>query len=425
MSTRTVSTRTALGVALGVTSAALGSLLVSPTLNDRTWMPQAFLSEFPWTATLLGGAAAVASSARSPRQPWGAALGLLGVGLSLVPLVQVRQAISDMDDAMRAGLGSKYQEAIHPALRARVQARHWSLNTTLRVRSPLSGVVITRNVVYAQPGLRALKFDIYQPQNPPPVGDTYPAVITIHGGAWRSYDKGGVFVPHHAHLARQGYVVFDMQYRFSNEAKFPAQIQDVQCAVRWVRRRAAAYRIDPARLALLGRSSGGHMALLAAYRANDAQLAVGNEDEAVDSRVSAVVAVYAPTDLRLWRSVPGGALVELMGGTTDQMPQAYTDASPVTFVRDDLPPTLLVQGYMDELVMPQHAELLHNLLRGTNTPTALLRIPWSRHVFDALMSGLGAQLAQYYVDRFLAWTLYRETLFQRYATREFPGVPWS
>ncbi|MFN8373265.1 MAG: alpha/beta hydrolase [Anaerolineae bacterium] len=194
----------------------------------------------------------------------------------------------------------------------------------------------------------------------------------------------------------------------SPEAIWNAQLQDVQCAVAWVRANAEQYRVDTTRIALMGRSAGAHLALEAAYRPNDATVDLAACGMAgVDTSVSAVVAFYPPTDLRMWDSTPEGALAALLGGLPADMPDVYADASPTEFVRDDLPPTLLLQGYMDDLVVPAHVELLHNLLLATNTPVVVLRVPWARHGFDFLIGGLGAQMVEYDIDRFLAWSFYR------------------
>lgn len=399
--------RKILALTLGAAAATMGGLIAAPTLHERLWIGHALFSEFPWTSAFVGGAGLVTSLARSPRSPWGAALAVTGLGLSLLPLLRARTAMRAMDQAITQGLGADYEQSVPPAAWERVAPKRWTLPNSVKWRYNFPDVTITRDVVYAQPGLRPLKLDIYQPQIPPAVGTVYPAVVSVHGGAWRSYDKGGVFVPHHSYLASQGYVVFDIQYRFSQEALWPAQLEDVQCALRWVKAHARDYNIDPQRIALFGRSSGGHMSLMAAYRSNDPSVQKTCAAEE-DSSVAAVIAVYPPTDLRLWQSIPGGAIYELLGDQIDNIPQTYADASPVEFVRDGLPPTLLVQGYMDELVMPVHAELLNNLLRGTKTPVVLLRVPWGRHVFDALPSGMGAQLVQYYIDRFLAWSFYKD-----------------
>ena len=81
--------------------------------------------------------------------------------------------------------------------------------------------------------------------------------------------------------------------------------------------------------------------------------------------------------------------------------------SPISHVRDDLPPTLLITGLMDANVPPIHTAALANRLMATNTPVVTLQLPWSRHGFDGVMPGLGAQVAQYNIDRFLAWSLYQ------------------
>ncbi|NJL56815.1 alpha/beta hydrolase [bacterium] len=193
--------------------------------------------------------------------------------------------------------------------------------------------------------------------------------------------------------------MFDIQYRFTTQdsARWPTQLEDVRAAVRWVKAQARTWNVDTSRIALYGRSAGGHLVLQAAYRA---------QAESADTAVAAVVSAYPPTDLRLTGPRHSEAVLALLAGTSYQVPAAYSDASPLDFVRDDLPPTLLLHGAMDTLVGPVHSELLLNRLRATNTPVGLLRVPWGRHGFDVFMNGLGGQITQYYVDRFLAWSLY-------------------
>jgi acetyl esterase/lipase len=219
-----------------------------------------------------------------------------------------------------------------------------------------------------------------------------PAIIVIHGGGWRNGEPGGWFAAHNRYFASQGYTVFDVEYRLSGVAKWPAQLEDVQAAIEWVKSHAEDYQIDPQRIGILGRSAGAHLALMAAYCGQDT--------------IRSVVSIYGPTELRWPDLEADSAIKALIGGTFEELPQAYENATPLNFVRDGLPPTLIIEGGMDTIVPYHHGDALVGRLSLTDTPFVLLRVPWSRHGFDAVLSGLGTQLTYYYLDRFLAWSLY-------------------
>lgn len=374
---------------LGLLALALGSLIVSRT-TPRLWRLQLGLNEFSWLAGLTGLAAMI----RGWRQRNLVSVILGGYGLltSLWPIAWIPHTLIAMESEMQRGLGADYALKIPQTMWPRLARYHWSPLNTLGKRNVTPHATITHDIVYAQPGIRPLKLDIYQPQIPPAQDDRYPAIIVMHPGGWRTRDKGGWFAPHHRYLASQGYVVFDIQYRLSQEAIWPAQLADVLCALQWVRHNAADYQVNPDCITLMGRSAGGHLALRAAY-----------DDRA---QVQAVIALYSPTDLRLWYTVSDSMSAELMGGPMADVPENYADASPVELVRNDLPPTLLITGLMDINVLPVHTATLANRLMTTNTPVVALNIPWARHGFDAIMPGLGAQVVQYNIDRFLAWSLY-------------------
>jgi acetyl esterase/lipase len=289
-------------------------------------------------------------------------------------------------------------------------------------RLPLDGSREARDVVFATPDGCPLDLDVYEPPalsseaNPSPQANPslnpspqagrdlrHPAVIVVAGG-----ERGAA-----AHtlrcrwLAAQGYVVFAIDYR--RAALWPAPLADVKCAIRWVKLNATRYRVDPARVALMGRWLGGHLALMAAYTANDATVPAscfGNDS--VDDEVAAVIANGAPTDLRPGRGVLGIVVAQLMGGPADEMPAAYAQASPVTHARSGLPPTLLIHGQRDAVVLPTHAEWLANELRAAGGTVVLLRVPGARHGADSFVTGVTAPMIQYDVDRFLAWALRRD-----------------
>jgi acetyl esterase/lipase len=394
--------RLILSTLLGIVSSSMGLLIALPTLtyNNSIWVIQMLLGEFSWIPTLLGVTAVGVGVSGRKRSSWGIVLGAFGVIWSVVPFWQTREATRLNEMAMRRGLGEDYMRHIPPAQRARLRQRRWSLETSLISAGPLKNAyVVERDIVYHATPQRPLLLDVYCPQVPPARGDLYSAVIVVHGGAWRYGDKGEVFTAHNQYLASQGYVVFDIQYRLSDEAKHPAPLEDIRAAVRWVKHYSAAYRVDGEKVALLGRSAGGHLALLTAYRANEP----GGEG----TDVCAVVAIYPPTDLRMWYAPAESDIAHYLHGVPDEHPENYASTSVLEYARGGLPPTLLVQGYRDDLVLPSHSELLHNKLSATDTRVVTLRFPWSRHGFDAFLPGLASQSAQYDIDRFLAWAFYQ------------------
>lgn len=380
---------------LGILATLLGTMIVLPRINRPLWTTQLVLNEFPFVTTLLGLLAAV----KGTNSALVRVSGLYGAALSIVPLLRIPRAIDDMDRAMRDGLGDDYEQVIIPQVRPHLARGRWSLANLAGSSAREGRVSILRDIAYTQTPIRDLKLDVYRPLIAPIIGERYPTIIALHGGGWYRGDKGGYFAANFRYLAARGYVVIDAQYRLTatDGARWPEMLEDVRAAIRWAGEHADRYRIDPDRLALYGRSAGGHLALQTAYRATG---------EHADTAVKAIIAAYAPTNMRLTGPKHDPRVLNLLGGASYEIPDVYSDASPLDFARDDLPPTLLLHGAMDGLVSPVHAELLLNRLRATTTPCVLLRLPWGRHGFDALMPGTGAQITQYYIDRFLAWSLY-------------------
>jgi acetyl esterase/lipase len=266
---------------------------------------------------------------------------------------------------------------------------------------------LTRDLPYRTVAGRTLRLDRYDPPAPGP----HPGLLIIHGGGWESGDKGE-YTEASRYFAARGYLVYDIQYRLTGEARFPAQLDDVECALGYLRAHAAADGLDPERVAVFGRSAGAHLALLAAYRAarDPAQ-----PDCGLPATVKAVIAYYAPTDLAWDYAHPldpdiiqtHRLLTALLGGSPDQVPDLYAGATPQHWLDRPVPPTLLVQGDADQIVGPENGVQLARALQAAGDRAVLLRLPWAGHGFDAIFQGLGSQAALYSWERFMGWALAR------------------
>jgi acetyl esterase/lipase len=371
----------------------LGGILIALPDKKNTLRPvQIGLNELSWLPGIMG-IIAVIGGLQSKRRSWLAILGGgIGAALALRPFLDHAATVEDMAGAMRAGLGRDYERKIPFPMRLRMADSVWSLENALGQRERTAQARLWRDVPFTS----KLKLDVYQPLVRPAVGDKYPIVIVIHGGSWRSGDKQDWFVPHNRYIAGQGYVVFSIEYRLSDEALWPAQLEDVQTAIQWVKDHADQYGADASRIALMGRSAGGHLALMAAYCGDEA------------TPIKAVISIYGPVEMRWPEYEDDSSIVALLGGLPQDKPREYDSATPLNFVRDGLPPTLVIEGGTDVIVPHHHGDKLANAMSMTDTKFVLLRAPWARHGFDAVLSGLGGQLVQYHIDRFLAWSLYGE-----------------
>jgi acetyl esterase/lipase len=259
---------------------------------------------------------------------------------------------------------------------------------------------------YARPGGEELKLDVWRPPDNA-VGDAgmekgRPAVVVVHGGGWRSGNRGE-FPRWNAWLADKGYVVFDIDYRLSPPPSWQDAPGDVRCAVGWVRENSGRYGVDPGRVALMGRSAGGHLALLTAHTEGASALPAGCEvRREQDTSVAAVAAFYSPTDLARLSSLGYlGGIDRFLGGSREVFPGRYRLSSPVARIDPGDPPTYLVHGGDDELVPPGESELLAGRLGEAGVPHRLVGLPWANHTFDFFWGGWGSQITRSSLERFL------------------------
>jgi alpha-L-fucosidase 2 len=204
---------------------------------------------------------------------------------------------------------------------------------------------VQTDIEYGVAAGESLKLDAFVPEGAGP----FPAVILVHGGGWTGGDKSGgarknaYMVPMHSALEQAGFAWFSINYRLAPKHRYPACIDDVETAIRWVKANAAKYRIDPRRIALSGESAGGHLVQLAMVRMDES------------TRLAAVVPFYGRCDLIIDQK-PGAELrtnlAALFGRNTfdDEARRLMTAASPLLHLKRGLPPVLLVHGTADASV---------------------------------------------------------------------------
>jgi acetyl esterase/lipase len=234
---------------------------------------------------------------------------------------------------------------------------------------------VDADVVYRKVGERELKMDFYHP-----VGDAAgpaPLVIAIHGGAWVSGDKkdmGGMCTA----LAQAGFACATVQYRLAPASRWPAQLDDVQAAVRAARARATEFKIDPERIAATGASAGGHLALLLGSRDTRDTSA---ENQNLSSRVKAVLNVFGPTDLSKDYEPNLANLIsfQLMGKRLSEAGDVMKEGSPVTWITAKSAPVFTIHGTADRIVPVKQAVRLDDVLREKKVEHVMRLIPDMDH----------------------------------------------
>ena len=210
-----------------------------------------------------------------------------------------------------------------------------------------------------------LKMDVFYPDQ----GGPWPALIFVHGGGWSEGDKlGAITTPTH-----MGYLVASINYRLYPQAKFPAMIEDVKCAIRFLRANASEYNIDPKRIAIIGHSAGAHLAALAGM-ANDVTTWDVGEYLEQSSQVQAVIVLSGPYDLN--RNF-GSEVQNLIEEVFDS--EQLDIASPVNHASTDDPPVLIIHGEADAVVPVEQATLLHKALAAAQARVELIIIKNSGH----------------------------------------------
>jgi acetyl esterase/lipase len=268
-----------------------------------------------------------------------------------------------------------------------------------------TGVRHRRAIEYSSPDGRPLRLDVYEPEEP--AGErTRPAIVQVHGGGWITGSRAEQGIPLLNHLARHGWVGFNIDYRLSPRATFPDHVVDVKRAIAWVHEHAGEYGADPEFVCLTGGSAGGHLCALAALTEGDPAFQPGFED--ADTSVAAAVPFYGVYDLTDADGVYYPELLEwvlerhVFKARIADEPQLYRDASPTHRVHAGAPPFLVLHGEQDSLVPVADARRFVERLRAVSeSPVHYAELAGAEHAFDIGPSVRTARVVEA-IERFLA-----------------------
>lgn len=251
------------------------------------------------------------------------------------------------------------------------------------------GVRRIRDVEFARAGGRVLKMDVYLPHEPHD-GRRRPAVLQIHGGGWVIGDKREQGLPLLNHLAANGWVGFNANYRLSPFATFPDHVVDLKRAVAFIREHADDYGVDPSFIAVTGGSAGGHLTAMMALTAGDERLQPGFED--ADTSFQAAVPFYGVYDFTNRLGVNHPMFTQFVGqwvlkADLEEEPEKFADASPTDRVNEHAPPFLVLHGDRDTLAPVEDARLFVERLREvSDEPVVYGELHGAHHAFDLFVS---------------------------------------
>lgn len=272
------------------------------------------------------------------------------------------------------------------------------------------GIRMEKDISYIPNGDEAQKLDLYLPEKPSE--KPMPLIVHIHGGGWWAGNKFPCPV---AGMVQKGYAVASVEYRFSKKAIFPAQIQDCQAAIRWLRAHAKEYNFDTEHVGVVGGSAGGHLsALVGTSGGKKAFAPIGGNEEQSD-RVQAVCDIFGPADFStvvqqaaddknvkniFAFNTPADPYSMLIGTKLDDKPKADA-VSPVHYISKDSPPVLIFHGTHDSLVPLAQSEEFAAALKEKGVAVWLQKIPGAGHGGPGFGKPAALQLTVNFFDKYL------------------------
>jgi len=236
-----------------------------------------------------------------------------------------------------------------------------------------------KNIEYKNINGKSLQLDIYRPYN---IVKPAPLLVFIHGGGWKGGNRADYLV-YLLSFAKKGYITATVSYRLLKDAPYPACAEDITDAVKWVMANGEKFGYDPKRVALIGGSAGGHLALLAAYQwksKNAAKDSVSLVEEL--PRIKAVVDIYGPVDLTTNYARNHPLVTNFLGHSFSEAPELFREASPMRYTDKNDPATLILHGTSDNLVPLSQSISLKARLDSLGVPCVYRPVPGWPHAMD-------------------------------------------
>jgi acetyl esterase/lipase len=380
--------------------AALVRLGAPPTLTLRVWrwIVRFLAREFAfWYAAIAAVLIAVLLLFGAAESTLGV-VALVALGLVLLAEIyfawQALQTTREIERELREEIPGDPPESRFPI------SHLWLPLLMLWARD----VQVERGVVYHREEKRRVRLDIYRPRERSRNGERLPAVIQVHGGGWILGSRAEQGIPLLNHLAANGWIGFNVDYRLSPRATLPEHVIDVKRAIAWVRDNAEDLGVDPARIAITGGSAGGHLTALAALTADDESLQPGFED--ADTSVIAAVPFYGVYDLldeaKRYPHLHDWLFAKVvLKQSVSEAPELYRSVSPTHRVTEEAPPFLIFHGDQDSLVPVDDARAFAKRLEEISRNDVLyVEMPGAEHAFDIFPSLRTARVVET-IERFL------------------------
>jgi acetyl esterase/lipase len=236
-----------------------------------------------------------------------------------------------------------------------------------------------KDIEYKNVNGKSLQIDLYRPRN---LAGPAPLLVFVHGGGWKG-GKRSDYLVYLVDFAKKGYVTATVSYRLKNDSIYPACVQDVSDAMRWLFCNAEKYGYDPDRVAMIGGSAGGHLVLMTTYAMKEPHIQLDSACLAGNQhKIKAVVDIYGPVDMTTEYARTHPLITGFLGHSFSEKPELYWEASPAKYLNKDLPPTLIFQGTSDNLLPPSQSDTLKARLDRLGVPNEYFRLPLWPHAMD-------------------------------------------